>query len=525
MNNKFENFKLKVQKLVNHYNAKNYRFVIQQVNILLKKQPNNPFILNLLGSSYHRLGDLNTAKQVFNRVVALDNNSCSALNNLANVYKDLNENKSAEKLYKKILKINPNYTKTINNYAGLNFKLNKYEEAIHYYKKTLTLSNKDKDTVHYNIGLVYQSLGRFKEAMFHYKEVLKINPNMNIIDRIMGRFIKYNEDDSHLKEMLQKIKNDKLTDNSKINLNFAIGKAYEDLSDYKKSFFYIDEGNRIKDKLNKHDSRPFDKLVRNLKDYFENYTFNKNISNQNFNKKIIFIIGMPRSGTSLIEQIISSHPDVYGSGELDYLERLIVNNFYKNNLLKIPNFENENNQELINKISSKYHELIDDFNSNQQIITDKAPLNFRWIGFIKIFFPNAKIIHSVRDPKDNCLSIYKNIFDDSLNWTYNKSHLFNYYKNYYELMNFWKKKIPNFIYDCKYEDLIGNSKIEIGKLLNFCDLDWHDNCLKFYETKRAVKTVSVAQVRQPLYKSSISSSKKFEPFLSDLFTNLDNLFR
>ena len=524
MDNKFENFKLKVQKLMNHYESKNYKFVVQQVNLLLKKQPDNQFILNLLGSSYHRLGDLDTAKQVFNRVIALDNNSCAALNNLANIYKDLNENKTAEELYIKILKINPNYINTINNYAGLNFKLNKYEEAIYYYKKAISLNNKDT-LLHYNIGLVYQSLGRFDEAKLHYKEVLKINPNMNIIDRIMGRFIKYEEDDSHLKEMLKKIENNKLNDNSKINLNFAIGKAYEDLSDYKKSFFYIDEGNKIKDKLNKHDMRPFDKSVRGLKDSFENYTFNNNISNQNFNKRIIFIIGMPRSGTSLIEQIISSHPNVYGSGELDYLERLIVNNFYKNNVLKIPNLENESSQELINKISSKYHELIDDFKSNKQNITDKAPLNFRWIGFIKILFPNAKIVHSVRDPKDNCLSLYKNIFDDSLDWTYNKSHLFNYYKNYYELMNFWKKKIPNHIYDCKYENLIGNSKTEIEKLLNFCDLDWNDNCLKFYETKRAIKTVSVAQARQPLYKSSISSSKNFEPFLSDLFTNLENLLR
>ena len=524
MDIKFENFKLKVEKLFNHYNSQNYKYVIQQVNLLLKKQPNNQFILNLLGSSYHRLGNLLTAKKVFMRAIALDKNSCASLNNLANVYKDLNENKLAEELYIKILKINPNYINTINNYASLNFKLNKYEDAIHYYKKAL-LIDKNNSLVHYNIGLVYQSLGKFKEAMLHYKEVLKIDPNMNIIDRIMSRFIKYNEDDSHLKEMLQKIKNQKLNDNSKINLNFAIGKAYEDLKDYKKSFIYIDEGNRIKDNINKHDMRPFDKLVINIKNSFKNYSFNKKRSHQDINKKIIFIVGLPRSGTSLIEQIISSHPNVYGSGELDYLERLMIDNFYTNNELKIPNLEHDDSHKLIDTISSKYLELINDFNPAEENITDKAPLNFRWIGFIKILFPNAKIIHSVRDPKDNCLSLYKNIFDDSLNWTYNKSHIFHYYKNYNELMNFWKKKLPNFIYDCKYEDLIGNSKIEIEKLLSFCDLDWNDNCLKFYETKRAIKTVSVAQARQPLYNSSISSSKKFEPFLSDLFSNLDNLLR
>ena len=524
MDDKFENFKLKVKKLLNHYNAKNYKFVIQQVNLLLKKQPTNHFILNLLGSSYHRLGNLNTAKKVFSRVIALDNKNCAALNNLANAHKDLNENKSAEELYIKVLKINPNYINTINNYAGLNFKLNKYEEALHYYKKALAIDNKNT-LVHYNIALVYQSLGNFKEALFHYKEVLKIDPNMNIIDRLMGRFIKYNEDDSHLKEMLQKIKNNKLNDNSKINLNFAIGKAYEDLSDYKKSFFYLDEGNKIKSKIATHDMKPFDKLLKDLKKSFENYAFNNNDSNKSFNKKIIFIVGMPRSGTSLIEQIISSHPDVYGSGELEYLERLMVNNFYIDNQLKVPNLESEDNQELVDKISSKYHELIEEFNSDQKNITDKAPLNFRWIGFIKILFPNAKIIHSVRNPKDNCLSLYKNIFDDSLNWTYDKSHLFHYYKNYIELMNFWKNKLPNFIYDCSYEGLINNPKIEIEKLLRFCDLEWDDNCLKFYRTKRAIKTVSVAQARQPLYKSSISSSKKYEPYLSDLFTNLDNLLK
>ena len=524
MDKKFENFKLKVSKLFNHYNAQNYKFVIQQVNLLLKKQPNNQFLLNLLGSSYHRLGKLQTAKKIFMSAIALDNSSCAALNNLANVYKDLSENKSAEELYLKVLKIDPNYINGINNYASLNFKLNRYEEAIHYYKKALTINN-DSPLVHYNIGLVYQSLGKYKEATFHFKAVLKIDPNMNIIDRIMSRSIKYNEDDSHLKEMLEKIKNEKLNDNSKINLNFAIGKAYEDIKDYKKSFTYFDEGNKIKSNISNHDMRPFNKFLINIKNSFENYAFNNKTTSQNRNKKMIFIVGLPRSGTSLIEQIISSHSKVYGSGELDYLERLMVDNFYKDNELKMPNLEDEHSQELVSKISSKYHELINDFDATEENITDKAPLNFRWIGFIKILFPNAKIIHSIRDPKDNCLSIFKNIFDDSLNWTYNKSHLFHYYKNYNELMNFWKNKLPNFIYDCSYEGLINNPKIEIEKLLSFCDLEWDDNCLKFYGTKRAIKTVSVAQARQPLYKSSISSSKKFEPYLSDLFTNLDNLLK
>ena len=348
---------------------------------------------------------------------------------------------------------------------------------------------------------------------------------MNIVDRIMGRFIKYDKNNNNLKEMLNKIDNKELSDVSKVNLNFALGKAYEDLLDYKKSFFYLEEGNKIKDTISKYDIKSDNHLFDKLKVFFKDYVFNKNVDNNNSNKKIIFILGLPRSGSSLIEQIISSHPDVYGAGELDYLEKLIQNNIYINDILKIPNLNNESGLNLIDKISSKYFELINDFDSNHDNITDKAPQNFRWIGFIKILFPSAKIIHCVRDPKDNCLSLYKNLFDENQNWTYNKSNLFNYYKNYYELMNFWKKKIPGFIFDCKYENLITDSKVEIKKLLNFCDLSWNDDCLKFYNTKRPIKTVSVAQVRQPLYKSSISSNKNFEPFLSDLFTNLENLLR
>ena len=174
-------------------------------------------------------------------------------------------------------------------------------------------------------------------------------------------------------------------------------------------------------------------------------------------------------------------------------------------------------------MGEKYLSKMRNISDNFERSTDKMPENFFWIGFIKILFPNAKVIHCVRDPKDNCLSLYKNIFDESQNWTYNKSNIFNYYKNYYELMNFWKKKLPNFIFDCKYENLINNSKVEIKKLLDFCDVSWNDNCLKFYNSKRAIKTVSVAQVRQPLYKSSISSSKNFEFYLSDLFIKLENL--
>jgi tetratricopeptide (TPR) repeat protein len=521
MNHNFEKFKRKVEQLLNHYNANNYIFVIQQVNILLKKQPKNQFILNLLGSSHHKLGNLDIAKKVFLHVIQLEQNNLAAKNNLANVYKDALEFNEAESLYQKILAVDPNYINTIGNYGSLKYQLNQFDEAIALYKRALQINTKSLIT-HYNLGLAYQSLGKFDEAKSSFNEVLKIDPNMHIVDRMVSRFIKYSEDNPHLISMLEKIKEPNLNDESKINLNFALGKAYEDLLDFKKSFFYLESGNKIKNKISKYNSSSDDRLLKDTINIFRDYNFNKIENINNSHKQIIFIVGLPRSGTSLIEQILSSHSKIYGAGELNFLEELIRKNFHIDNYFKLPDLTDPNNLNLFSTIRKKYLELINKFKAEEHIITDKALLNFRWIGLIKLLFPNAKIVHCIRDPKDNCLSLYKNIFDENQNWTYNQTDILNYFKNYKTLMNFWNLKIPNFIYECKYEDIINNPNIETDKLIKFCDVDWEDQCLEFYKSKRAIKTVSVAQARKPLYKTSISSNKNFEPYLKGLFSNLDN---
>ena len=522
MDNNFENFKLKVEQLVNQYNTGNFNFVIQKVNSLLKKQPNNQFILNLLGSSYHKIGNLNVAKKVFMRVIELDKNNLAAKNNLANVFKDLSEFTEAETLYKNILDINPNYINTIGNYGSLKFALNQYEESLILFKRALKIDNNSL-IIHYNMGLVYQSLGQFEDAKSSFYEVLRINPNMHIVDRMMSRFIKYDKNNPHLIEMLSKINLPTLSDDSKINLNFALGKAYEDILNFEKSFFYLEQGNKIKNTVSKYNSKYDQQLFDNIIKVFKDYNFTKDL-NKISDKQIIFIVGLPRSGTSLIEQIISAHSNVYGAGELDFLEKLMRINFFNDDQFKFLNLNDQSNIDISRKTSMKYLDFINKFNITESSITDKAPLNFRWIGFIKIFFPNAKVIHCVRDAKDNCMSLYKNIFDENQNWTYSQSNLFDYYKNYNKLMNFWKNKLPDFIYDCKYEDIINEPNIQIPELIKFCGLKWEKECMEFYNSKRAIKTVSVAQARKPLYKSSISSSKNFNRFLEDFFNKLDNLF-
>ena len=521
--NNQKKFELRVTKLVNQYNVGNYGHVIRECNLLLKKNPKNIFIYNLLGNCFQKINELEQAKEIFLYILKLESGNIVAMNNLANTFRSLKKFDDAEKYYKKILAINPKYIHGLVNYGTLNFELDRFERAIELYDQALEI-DKNNLLLYYNYALSHQSLGNFKEAEILFKEVLRINPKVTSADKFISRTIKYTKDNSHLVEMEKKSKDNSLNDFEKANLFFALGKAYEDLLDYQKSFYYLKKGNDIQKKITKYDSNIDDKLFEDLMKYFENYDFKKINKTNNDDKSIIFILGMPRSGTSLVEQIISSHSKVYGAGESDFLETLILKNFYKNDIFNSKKINNENSKKEFTNIASNYYKLMEPFQAKENLITDKTPSNFRWIGFIKILFPNAKIIHCTRDPKDNCLSLYKNIFDQNLNFSYDQSDLSKYYLNYFGLMKFWDKKIPNFIYNINYENLISNSTIEIKNLIKFCELDWEENCLKFYNNKRAIKTVSAAQARQQLYKSSIASNKNYESYLSDLFSNLEKLY-
>ena len=516
-----EILKKKIEKLVSQYQVGNYNLVIREGKLLIKKLPENPFLYNLIGLSYLNLHDLEFAQKYFIYVLQLDNKNISAFNNLGKLYKDLKKFKLAEENYLYALKLNPDFINGLVNYGSLKYELNKHEEAIKLYNKALTLNSK-VPMAHYNLGLVYQALGQFDKAKFHLQKLLEINPKTTVADKILSRFTKYELGNPHIDEMITKLDKIPLNDAEKVNIYFALGKAYEDLNDYEKSFSYLKKGNNTKKRLLKYNIETDLKTFDILKKFFVNYDFKKK-NLKTYNKKVLFILGMPRSGTSLVEQIISSHSNVYGAGELPYLYNIIRNAFFDNKILSLNKLSELNNEKKLQDIADYYMSLTSSYEFNEKLITDKAPLNFLWIGFIKAIFPNSKIIHCTRSPKDNCLSLYKNVFDDNLHWAYNETDLLSFYKEYRILMSFWDKNIPNFIYDVNYENLISNSEVEIKNLLNFCDLGWEKECLEFYKNKRPIKTVSSSQARQSIYSSSVDSNKNYESFLPTLFSSLNSL--
>ncbi|MCP4023091.1 MAG: sulfotransferase, partial [Desulfobacteraceae bacterium] len=235
------------------------------------------------------------------------------------------------------------------------------------------------------------------------------------------------------------------------------------------------------------------------------------------NKSPIFILGMPRSGTTLVEQILASHPQVFGAGELTDFS-IVARQFSWEELKKGSDEIVSGKADPFKKAGQDYINRVQKHADGEKFITDKMPHNFVSIGFIRLFLPNAKVIHCTRDPMDTCFSIFKHLFSGQKThkYAYNMKELGHYYNLYLDLMEHWKITLPGYIYEIKYENLVSNQKEETRKLLEFGGLPWEEACLSFHKTKRRVATASAIQVRQPIYKDSIQLWKRYEVQLEDL---------
>ena len=508
--------KEKFDKLSNKLQAGLFNDVIDEASILLKKRQHQVFF-NILSIAYQSIGEFEKSEKTMKEALRKNPNNPYFLNNMGITQHKLENFTSAEQHFIRGLEIAPNYINILNNIANLKKDLNFTDLAIEYYKKSISINDKVIET-HLNIANCYQSLGKYDLSISHLNYVLKTNPKFTVADRLITSMKIYSdENDPHLNNMSSKLDKLDLTDEKKSNLFFALGKVYEDLKKYDKSFFNYNNGNKLLKKLNHFDINHEKKDFAKIKNFFQKQSMVTN--NQNL-RKIIFIVGMPRSGTSLVEQILSSHSNVYGGGELNFLNNIIkkkiMNKYNDISLVEIQGID-----QLISECSEEYLKKIKELDNTEKNFTDKAPLNFRFIGFIKSFFPNSKIINCKRDPLDIIWSNYKHYFPTSLPFSNNLDDLLNYYKIYLDLMQFWKKKFDTDIYDINYENLVKNSKIEIENLLKFCELEWDEKCLRHEENSRSIKTASATQARKPIYKSAINSSNIYKAYLSEVLKKLN----
>ena len=261
------------------------------------------------------------------------------------------------------------------------------------------------------------------------------------------------------------------------------------------------------------------KMKNDLIKCFEDIKFSK-FKKDNLDKKVIFVVGLPRSGTTLVEQIISSHSDVSSLGEIQILKKIIHKSFYKDDEIEKKIILDDASSNL-NLLQKQYFESLNNINT-LDIITDKSIENFFYIGFIKIYFPNSKIILLKRDLKNVFLSIFQTDFmSPFMNWSYDKNAILDYIQLYSDLINFWKKLLPDELYTVEYEKLIQDPTLEIKSLINFCDIQWDPKCLNHEKNASGIQTASMLQARKPIYKSSGDKFKNYSVYFKDILKLLE----
>ena len=495
---------------------KDYKTASNLYDKLIKLDKNDYFLLIEYGYFLIDLQQYNTAIPLLREAININKNLFQAHSLMGNIFLKTEKFVNAVTYLIKSIELNPRNAVDCSNIGFCYYKLENIKKAKDFFLKSIDI-NPQFSKAYSNLGLVYQTEGNFIEAITCYEKCLEINPNDYEAFRLLSTTKKINIDDKHVQKM-KSIMNSEITDHDRMLISFSLAKVMEDNKKYDAAALYLNTGNFIRRSSFKNFSidqieKQFELLIKTFSLDF----FNKNKFNHDHQITPIFILGLPRSGTTLVEQILSNHNKVYGCGEINDLTDSINQVFPDGDSLRMLNNVMNANHEAFREIGKIYISKLKKY-SNDIFFTDKMPFNFKVIGLIKICIPNAKIIHCYRNCNDNLLSIYKNLFSNNvMPWAYDKNELKIYYKCYQKLMSHYNSMLGNFIYNLEYETLTQSSKKEIEKLLNFCDLEWSDACLNIEENNRPIFTASISQVREKINISSHKIWKNFEKFLPDLF--------
>jgi len=527
-----------------------FQDAINKIKDLNDRYPNEPLLFNLIGACYKELGHLEGAAKMFEAAVSINPKYAEAHFNLGVIYQALDRLEDAVDSYKKAIAITPNYPEAYNNlgtslyelgriqssienlewaiaykhdfseaHNNLGRSLNDYgrtTEAIKSFKDAITYKS-DYAKAYFNLALSIKDIGDKKGFLINIEKTLDIKPEWGAANYHLSQVKNYKKNDPEFAKMDSFLARADLDMTDRINLNFSLAKANEDIEDHDEQFKYLEEGNSLRKKELNYSIERDIKLFSRIKEAFNPPP---SILGQKKSKlsslRPIFILGMPRSGTSLVHQILDSHNEVYGAGELNNLNKSVFPFIRENNNKDKSGFSEKD----LLSIYDKYLDSLIGLNVHEGIIVDKMPLNFRYIGFILSTFPDAKILHMRRDPMATCWSIYKSFFNGN-GYSFNQNDLAQYYGLYRDLMGFWDELFPNQIYNVCYEDLTTNQEIETRNLLKYCELEWDENCLNFHKNMAAVKTTSSMQVRRKMYQGSSEVWKKYEAYLQPLIKGLN----
>lgn len=530
----------------------------QQFEASFKLTPHREELVR--GLQLQRMGNIKEAEKIYRDVLTHDPKNVDALRLLAGVAMRAKQWSDAQVLLERALEIAPDFFQgwmdlgltqqeqdrtdealaaferairleptRPNPYAAVgttNGMAGRHEAAIEAFGKALALDEGHAVALA-GLGHVLKTIGRVDEGIAAYRKCVQHNAWNGEAWWSLANLKTFQFEPEDVAAMEAEIADERLADEQRANFQFALGKACEDAGDYERAFEYYESGNENRRQRETYDPVQTADSHDQFISTFTRELFERHVDTGNPSDAPIFIVGLPRSGSTLIEQILASHPRVEGTHELPDLGRVArASASDRSDRQKYPAVVADLDAETLTALGSDYLKRTERHRELQKPrFTDKMPNNFAHVGFLQLILPNAKIIDARRHPLDSCLGSFKQLFARGQPFTYDLFELGEFYLEYDRLMRHWDDVLPGKVLHLQYEQVVDDLEGQVRRLLEHCDLPWDDACLKFYESDRAVKTASSEQVRTPIYSSSVQRWRNYERQLQPLIEILEPLLR